>query len=55
MDFKEELKAAAEKCADNQRNSMDHQVRQAFFAGVGWYMKYLSDKTTAASKPVQES
>lgn len=41
MDFKEDLKVAAEACVANQRNSADHLIRQAFFEGVRFYMDWL--------------
>jgi hypothetical protein len=51
MDFKEQLKAAADQCAEDQRNPADHLIRQAFYAGVGWYMAYLREKTTSPTDP----
>jgi hypothetical protein len=55
MDFKEELRAAAEQCAQDQRNTADHLVRQAFFAGVGWYMAFLRQKAAEPQKPTNVS
>jgi len=55
MDFKEELRAAAEQCAQDQRNTADHLVRQAFFAGVGWYMAFLRQKAAEPQKPTDVS
>lgn len=51
MDFRDELVAAADKCAEDQRNSADHLVRQAFFAGVGWYMAFLRQKAAEPPTP----
>lgn len=51
MEFKDELRAAAEKCAEDQRNTSDHLVRQAFFAGVGWYMEFLRKKANEPKLP----
>lgn len=49
MDFREELKAGADKCVEDQRRSIEHVVRQAFFAGVGWHIEYVRKK--AAEPP----
>ena len=51
MEFKDELKAAAEKCVEDQRNAADHVIRQAFFAGVGWYMAFLRAKSAEPPTP----
>ena len=55
MDFKDELTAAANKCVDEQRNPADHVIRQAFFAGVGWYMAFLRQKAAERSDPTNIS
>jgi hypothetical protein len=55
MDFRDQLAAAAEQAAQDQRNSADHLIRQAFFAGVGWYMAYLRHKAAEPIKPVDPS
>ncbi len=53
MDFKEEVKAAAEACVEetHSRNTANHLVRQAFFAGVRWYMSYLRGKALEPPTP----
>jgi hypothetical protein len=55
MEFRDQLAAAAEQAAQDQRNSADHLIRQAFFAGVGWYMAYLRHKANEPIKSVDPS
>lgn len=45
MDFREELKKAAEEAVQKQRNAADHALRQAFYEGVRFYMEYAHRKT----------
>ena len=55
MDLKDELKAGADKCVDEQRTSADHVIGQAFFAGVSWYMAFLRQKAAERSDPTNIS
>jgi hypothetical protein len=49
--FKEALKEAADKAVEASRSSADHALRQAFFAGVEFYMHYQRKKPTEPQSP----
>jgi hypothetical protein len=38
MDFREELKIAADECVAKQLHSAEHLIRQAFYDGVAFEM-----------------
>lgn len=41
MDFKEALKQGADEVVQAGTSNAEHLIRQAFFAGVMWYMNHL--------------
>lgn len=51
MDFREALKAAVDKCIEDQRRSTDHAIHQAFLAGVGWHIDYSRERQKKLSNP----
>ena len=55
MEFRDELRAAAEECVKKQHNTADHLIRQAFFDGVSWYMAFLRQQNKKSPTPPSES
>jgi hypothetical protein len=46
MDFREELKAAADECVAKQLYAAEHVIRQAFYDGVAFEMHRRREERT---------